>query len=218
MTLLVTNKALVDAAFDAACPRPIRDIMLETYPDATEDANGRFHAPHDGYLCPITDREFRAGEFLPQEGDEDPFASTMYGSGPNFPQARDLDGNLHRWEGSKAQRQAVWPLLIAQTRAHEASVSKHVGTIGNMENLNDLVLQFVKGFEGFYGTVWIHILKDQSGNVVVYKGSKRLTNGSKLYPKDLNKGDVANIRCKIKEHGEREGVKQTVVQRPKILT
>lgn len=217
MTLIVTDKAAVDAAHLAATPRPIRDVMLDIYPDATEDANGRFHAPHDGYLCPITDREFRAGEFLPMEEVDDPFAAAYSGRSVRMPEARDLDGNLHRWEGSAAQRRAVWPLLIQQTRAHDAATSQHVGQLGKMDDLDDLTIQFVKGFEGFYGTVWIHIMKDRSGNVVVYKGSKRLRSGPNNYlDRDLVKGDTLSLRCKIKEHGERDGVKQTVVQRPKV--
>ncbi|UFK26738.1 hypothetical protein [Roseobacter phage RDJL6] len=216
--LIVTDKAAVDAAFEEARPRPIRDIMMEIYPEATEDANGRFHAPHDGYLCPITDREFRAGEFLPQEEVDDPFAATFYGRAVRMPEARDLEGNLHRWEGSAAQRRAVWPLLIAQTKAHDATVSNHVGEVGAMTNLENLTLQFVKGFDGFYGTVWIHIFKDPQGNVVVYKGSKRIRTGPNPHlDSDLHKGGKVSLRCKIKEHGERDGVKQTVVQRPKVI-
>lgn len=218
MTLIVTDKQAVDAAFEAARPRPIREVMLETYPDAVEDCNGRFHAPHDGYVCPITEKEFRAGEFLPQEGEEDPFAATMRGGGPRMPRAKDLDGEWHEWAGTRAQRMAVWPLLIAQTRVHDALHSEHVGTVGEMVNLHRLRLEFVKGFDGFYGTTWIHVMKDPSGNVVVYKGSKRLTTGPNRYlDRDLNKGDLVSLRCKVKEHGERDGVKQTVVQRPKVI-
>lgn len=209
--LIVTDKAAVDAAHEAARPRPYREVMLEIYPDATEDRNGRFHAPYDGYECPITGGTYRAGEFLPNEEDEDgPF---RMGSGPRMPSAVDLEGNVHRWEGTRAQRDAVWPLLIAQTRAHDAATSDHVGEVGRMTNLEGLVLQFVKGFYGFYGTVWIHVLKDPTGNVIVYKGSKRLGDGVR----DFNRGERLSLRCKVKEHGERDGVRQTVVQRPKVL-
>ena len=42
---ICTNKAEVDAAFEAARPRAVEAVFREVYPDATIDAQGRAHAP-----------------------------------------------------------------------------------------------------------------------------------------------------------------------------
>jgi hypothetical protein len=98
---------------------------------------------------------------------------------------------------------AVYAELIDQNKKYSASVSDHVGSIGEKINLN-LTIQYVKGFSGTYGTTWIHIMKDETDNVVVYKGSKFLG----------NKEQKINIIAKVKEHTERDEIKQTVIERP----
>lgn len=218
--LIITDRQAVDQAFASKTPRPFREVVLEVYPDAVEDANGRFHAPHDGYECPFSGKLFRGGEYLPTEEVEDPFERALRAPGAvrNFPRGRTLDGQVFSWEGTRAQELAAWAELIKQTREHEAKTSCHVDEVGKMTNLADLELQFVKGFEGFYGTVWLHVMKDPSGNVVVYKGSKRLRTGPNPYlDKDLQKGGKVSLRCKIKAHSDREGVAQTIVERPKVI-
>ena len=57
-----------------------------------------------------------------------------------------------------------------------------------------------------YGTNYIHICEDEHKNVVIYKG--------KSYDFPL-KGETATMTAVVKEHGVRDGVKQTVIQRPK---
>jgi hypothetical protein len=203
--LVVTDINEINDIFFSKAPRPWRDIVLEVYPDATEDRNGRFHAPYDGYECTLTGRTFRAGEYLPMTEPDDE-ARPMYGVARRFPTAVDLEGNPHSWDGTRGQNLAVWSKLFEQTRAHEATISKHVGEIGGKIQLN-VTLNFVKAFNGFYGDVWIHVMKDELGNVIVYKGSKCLG----------KKGDSFVLQAKVKEHGEREGVKQTIVERPKLV-
>jgi hypothetical protein len=62
--------------------------------------------------------------------------------------------------------------------------------------------------DGAYGTNYIHICEDADQNVVIYKG--------KAIDFPL-KGETATVTAVVKEHGVREGVKQTVIQRPKVL-
>lgn len=212
--LTITNVAAVQAAFDSKTPRPMREIMLEIYPDATEDANGRFHAPYDGYECPLTGGIFRAGEFLPMEEPEDSYR--VMGSRVNCPQGVDLEGNIHRWSGTRAQNAAAWKELLQQSRAHDARCSNHLGKVGEKIEL-ELTIEHVASFQGYYGPVFIHIMKDGQGNVVIYKG-KRLRTGKNPYlDKDLGKGDKIRLAAKVKAHGEREGVKQTIIERPKVI-
>jgi len=91
----------------------------------------------------------------------------------------------------------------AQLRAADAATSQHIGTVGERTNF-ELTLTWVKYFEGTFGATYIHGLKDAAGNVVIYKGSKCLG----------QKGDTVKVKATIKEHGERDGVKQTVISRP----
>lgn len=202
--LIVTDKAAIDAAFAAKTPRPFREVMLEIYPDATEDRNGRFHAPHDGYECPITGMEFRAGEFLPMEENEDYIGSAM-GVTRKFPQGKDaVTGEVYRWEGTRAQMREVWSLLIAQSKAFDAANSAHLGQVGTKITLT-VTISHIHAYEGFYGTQFIHIMKSGK-DVVIYKGAKKLA----------DKGATIALTASVKEHGVRDDVKQTVIQRPKV--
>ncbi len=81
--------------------------------------------------------------------------------------------------------------------------SQHIGTAGKREVFT-LTIQWVKYFEGAFGATYIHGLKDAAGNVVIYKGSKCLG----------EKGATLTVKATVKEHGERDGVKQTIISRP----
>lgn len=203
--LIVTNLESVNKAYEMKAPRPWNEVVLEVYPEATIDANGRAHAPYDGYECQLTGRTFNAGEFLPMTEPEESYR--IMGHGPAMPQAIDLEGNVHTWNDcTRAQRAAVFAELIAQTRARDAVKSQHVGNVGEKISF-DGVVEFVKGFDGMYGITWIHVIKDLVGNVLVYKGTKRLA----------DKGRQINLTAKVKSHGERDGVKQTIIERPKLV-
>lgn len=202
MPLTITNKAAIDAAFTSKTPRPIREVMLELYPDAVEDRNGRFHAPHDGYIDPVMEREYRGGEYLPMEEDEENLR--VYGRTKKIPRGVDLNGEHHSWDGTFAQNRAVWIELIRQSREYEAANCKHVGQVGEKLVCN-VFMEYVHTYEGMYGTVFINIIKDADGNIIIYKGNKKLA----------NRGERFELTAKVKEHSEREGVKQTVVWRPK---
>lgn len=201
--LIITNIAEINAAFDAKTPRPMRDVMLEIYPDATEDCNGRFHAPYDGYICSITEREFKAGEFLPMSEPDDNYR--VMGGSVKLPTGTDLNGVEHHWDGSRAQNIAAWGVLIAQSKAHDASQSNYLGTVGDKITMA-LNIAHIHCMNGFYGNVYINIMKDAAGNVVIYKGAKTL--GAK--------GANISVSGKVKAHVERDGVKQTVIERPKV--
>lgn len=202
--LIVTNLNAVNEIFNSKAPRPWREVVLEVYPEATEDCNGRFHAPYDGYECSLTGKTFRGGEYLPMTEPEDNYR--VFGSERKFPTAIDLEGNEHSWDGTRAQNLAVWGELFSQTNEHDRLTSKHVGTVGDKIEFQ-AILNFVKGFHGYYGITWIHVFKDSQGNVIVYKGTKKLG----------DKDSILTVKAKIKTHGERENVKQTIIERPKVV-
>jgi hypothetical protein len=98
----------------------------------------------------------------------------------------------------------------AQYRA-EALAKVHVGTVGERRDF-DLTVRFVTYFDTQWGTTWVFVMEDADGNVVVYKGAGHLYNAA---GQGATKGDKVVVKATIKEHGERDGVKQTIIARPK---
>jgi hypothetical protein len=98
----------------------------------------------------------------------------------------------------------------AQYRA-EALSKVHVGTVGERRDF-DLTVKFVTYFDTQWGTTWVFVMEDADGNVVVYKGSGHLYNAD---GQSATKGDKVVVKASIKEHSERDGVKQTIIARPK---
>ena len=103
----------------------------------------------------------------------------------------------------REERRAEW----ASKRAALNANCQHLGTVGQKVTLTLTVVHIVV-LDGAYGTNYIHICEDADQNVVIYKG--------KAIDFPL-KGETATVTAVVKEHGVREGVKQTVIQRPKVL-
>ena len=91
-------------------------------------------------------------------------------------------------------------------RAAKGTDSQHVGVVGDRHRLV-LRVRLVRSFESAFGIIWLHVCEDEGGNVVVYKGSKELA----------ARGETVTVIATVAEHGEREGVKQTIIKRPKIV-
>ena len=104
---------------------------------------------------------------------------------------------------ARAARKAEWANKQAALDADRA----YVGEVGAKITLN-LTCVHVVSFESSFGTVWINICEDDNKNVVIYKGN------AQGFPQ---KGETATIIASVKEHGVRNGVKQTVIQRPKVV-
>lgn len=96
--------------------------------------------------------------------------------------------------------------VVDAERAAKAAASQHVGVVGDRHRLV-LSVRLVRSFESAYGIIWLHVCEDVDGNVVVYKGSKELA----------ARGETVTVDATVTEHGEREGVKQTIIKRPKIV-
>jgi hypothetical protein len=99
-------------------------------------------------------------------------------------------------------RKAEWDSQAAALNASRV----HLGEVGTKVTLTVIVKHIVV-LESMYGVNFIHICEDEAGNVVIYKGK------AGNFP---TKGLVATITATVKEHGVRDGVKQTVIQRPKV--
>ena len=100
-------------------------------------------------------------------------------------------------------RKAEWAAQNAAQNAYKA----HVGTVGEKLVMTITTVHVVL-IETAYGTIGLYICEDGNKNTIIYKGT------AKGFP---NKGESAMIIATIKEHGVREGVKQTIIQRPKVI-
>jgi hypothetical protein len=94
----------------------------------------------------------------------------------------------------------------AEQRAAEAAKSQWIGTIGERREFEVRVVH-VHEFYGQFGTTYITVMKDAYDNTIVQKGAHV-----------SGKGNIVKLKATIKEHGEREGVKQTIISRPKVLS
>jgi hypothetical protein len=94
----------------------------------------------------------------------------------------------------------------AQWAARDAS-SQHIGTVGERITI-EAVVTFQTSFENAFGFTTITGFRS-GDNVIIHKGTNPLH-------REITKGDKVSIKATIKDHGERNGVKQTMISRPKI--
>jgi len=112
---------------------------------------------------------------------------------------------------ARAARKAEW----ADKKAALDANRQHVGTVGEKITLT-LTIGHIVVLEGMYGTNYIYIMEDADKNVVIYKGNSDAV-GWTPEGQPRAKGDTLTITATVKEHGVREGVKQTIIQRPKAV-
>jgi hypothetical protein len=93
-------------------------------------------------------------------------------------------------------RQAKWDAEMAK--------SQHVGTVGQRQEFTATVV-FKAAYETIYGYAFVVGMKADD-NFIVSKGTSKLA--------CAQKGDTVQFMAMVKEHGERDGQKQTVVTRP----
>jgi hypothetical protein len=104
---------------------------------------------------------------------------------------------------TKDVRKAEW----ASKQAALDAKRQHIGAIGDKVTLT-LTLKKVISLDSNFGITGLFIFEDADQNTVIYKG-----NSSSVW--ELAEGQVIVLSATIKEHGVRNGVKQTVIQRPK---
>ena len=121
---------------------------------------------------------------------------------------RDMMSNLSHWGNLSArQLEAVESCFVTIDRLEAARAnSQHVGAVGDKITLTITVERIVV-LESPFGTNFITLARDEQGNAIFYKG--RVNIGSK--------GDTSTIKAAVKDHTEYSGVKQTVIQRPKLV-
>jgi hypothetical protein len=117
--------------------------------------------------------------------------------------------NLTQWGNlSSRQVEATESCFAVIDRLEAARVnSQHIGAVGDKVTLTITVERIIVLKSEFYGDNYITIASDEQGNTITYKGRSNIG----------NKGDTTTIKASVKEHTVYNGVKQTVIQRPKII-
>jgi hypothetical protein len=104
----------------------------------------------------------------------------------------------------------------AEAKARDAT-SRHIGEIGKRETFL-LTVRAVASFESDYGMVYVHVMADATGNIVVHKGASIGEYDASETWLPITRGDRITLAATVKTHGERDGALQTVVARPKLKT
>lgn len=99
-------------------------------------------------------------------------------------------------------------------RNAERNTSEYVGQVGKRIDLDIADMKLVTSWETQWGMTWLYKFTDTDGNVLVWFASKPLerVNENGVY-EDVT--EVSHIRATVKEHNERDGVKQTIITRCK---
>lgn len=145
-----------------------------------------------------------------------PHPMASYVDGEFFGKMRDAIDNwggltdgqhaaVRKCYGNAVDRLATREQRMAEQKAADATTS-HVGKIGDRINFT-LKVECVLSFDGQYGTTFFNICRDEQNNVVLYKGS----NG-------WSRGDTVVCKATIKAHEVRDGVPQTIINRPTVAS
>lgn len=89
-----------------------------------------------------------------------------------------------------------------EEQRREGARSEHVGTVGQRITVKAATVVLLTSWDGYYWTTWLYKFVDESGNVFIWFASR-----------PCSAEDGATIKATVKEHSERDGVKQTIVTR-----
>jgi hypothetical protein len=159
----------VSIAMENAAPRSVEECILERFPEATIDRNGRPHAPHDGYIDPIFGRVYRGGEYLPFEPDSDSLPNT----GSRRKTVTIFDGEkIAVFEGTKGQCNAG-RIAAKEVMREFDCLNEFVGEVGKRITITVRLMNVFIDTESYYGG-YIHYFRDMYFNSIIWKGSKPL--------------------------------------------
>jgi len=122
---------------------------------------------------------------------------------------RSAKQNIAQWGNLSARQvEAVESCFAVIDRQEFARAnSQHIGAVGDKVTLTITVERIIVLHSEFYGNNYITIARDEAGNAITYKGKTSIG----------GKGDINTVKASIKEHTVYNGIKQTVIQRPKVL-
>lgn len=91
--------------------------------------------------------------------------------------------------------------------AIERESSEYVGEVGERLTIKTKTVKILTSWETQYGTTWLYKIVDEQNNVYVWFASSPFFEREAL---------VTEIKATVKDHNERDGVKQTVLTRCKV--
>lgn len=98
------------------------------------------------------------------------------------------------------EKQAAKAIRDAETAAARQS-SRHVGEVGQRLVIDVAQMDLITSWEGQFGWTYLYKITDQQGNVFIWYASRTIAENAK------------KIKATVKDHTERDGVKQTVITR-----
>jgi hypothetical protein len=105
----------------------------------------------------------------------------------------------------------------AEEKARRIDASSHItGEVGDRLVIKGVVLDTFSGPGGFRGNGWTLTKIDTDDGLVVFWGSLHIA-GPDDFEVYAAKGDTVELKATIKEFSERDGEKQTTVNRPHII-
>lgn len=121
----------------------------------------------------------------------------------------------YKKEMEKAERRKQ---MEAQ-KQQEADASQYLGEVGKRMDFEIAKAVLLTSWDTAYGTTYLYKMNDTAGNVLIWFASAPLhtyeidhVGGYKYVPFEHGR-----IRATVKDHSERDGVKQTVITRGKII-
>jgi hypothetical protein len=157
------------------------------------------------------------GEFAMQE--VEPGIWKRHPAAPRGEFYGNMTENLREWGGltdgqTEAVRKGLQKALdrVAgldaelEARKVRDAASQHVGVEGQRGEF-EAVVEFSISYNTQFGVGYVVGLRDANGNILIIKGSRSL---------GVVKGQQIKFAAFVKAHGEREGVKQTILNRVKI--
>jgi hypothetical protein len=101
----------------------------------------------------------------------------------------------------------------AIAHAAKVAVSEHVGAVGDKLMLEGLKVEYLGSFAGQFGYMEITKLVSPAGEAFCHMGRRP------AHPdgRELAVGDVISMRATVKRHCVYQGLKETMLVRPKIL-
>jgi len=191
-----------EAAYDAAIKRNIIANAQKTW---------RANTPRAGEIESALD----AGRDFSDHG-APTYADNFIGSlAQSFDRYGKLTPNqcaaILRGIDARAARRAEWN----DQRAALDARRRHLGEIGQKITVT-VTLRKVIEIQGMSfgryddGITFLFILEDADQNVLIYKGRAAVFDG-------MSEGETVTVTATVKDHGTRDGTKQTVIQRPKQI-
>lgn len=94
--------------------------------------------------------------------------------------------------------------------------SEYVGEVGKRMTFDIAEYKLITTWEGQFGTTYLYKFTDTNGNVLVWFASGCFGHWDDTKQRYIEEENVTRIKATVKDHNERDGVKQTIINRVKV--